>query len=120
MTHNCFCHVEICVGDMQRAREFYEGVFGWSFRPFGDNYWMFNTSDGMGGAITTWNSKCRPGRGCINYVHVEEIDEALPRIKKLGGRVMQKKTEIPHIGWSALFTDPFGNPLGLFQGNLTR
>ena len=47
--------------------------------------------------------------------HVEEINHCLPLISKMGGKVMQEKTEIPHIGWSALFTDPFGNPLGLFQ-----
>ena len=37
-------YVEIPVTDPKRAREFFEGLFGWSFQEWGDDYLSF--SDG--------------------------------------------------------------------------
>jgi hypothetical protein len=44
----------------------------------------------------------------------DDIEADLVRIKALGGTVLKEKTEIPNIGWFALFKDPTGNTLSLF------
>lgn len=57
----------------------------------------------------------KPGGSPCVYILVKEIEDYTGKIAELGGRVSMPKTEIPNIGWSAIFEDPFGNSVGLFQ-----
>jgi predicted enzyme related to lactoylglutathione lyase len=50
-----------------------------------------------------------------NYVEVDSVDVALARAVELGGREIEKKDEIPGVGWWAVIADTEGNELGLFQ-----
>jgi len=115
MGYNTFCHVEIHVKDLAAGRDFYQGLFGWKFTEFDPAYWLFSAEGGIGGAITTYNADCPTGRGLMNYLLVEDIDGYMPRILELGGKLTTEKMAIPGIGWSLQFTDPWDNPLGLFQ-----
>ena len=51
-------------------------------------------------------------KGSVN-LRAEEIEK---KIESLGGQTLLPKTEIPNIGWFALFADPTGNRVGLFTG----
>jgi predicted enzyme related to lactoylglutathione lyase len=43
------------------------------------------------------------------------IDSILKKVKDNGGAVKRTKTVIPAMGWYALFNDPDGNTVGLYQ-----
>ena len=50
---NDVVHFAIHANDCQRAKAFYEAVFGWSFEPWGPpNFWLIHTSpSGIRGAL---------------------------------------------------------------------
>ena len=52
-----------------------------------------------------------PG-GVLVYVDVTDIDATVARAKELGATVLMDKTEIPTVGWMAIFGDPGGNRIG--------
>jgi len=43
------------------------------------------------------------------------IEATLAKIKAHGGTTAVPKTEIPGMGWFAIFNDPTGNMIGLYQ-----
>ncbi len=51
----------------------------------------------------------------INYFSVESADEYIEKIKKLGGKIITPKQEVPHVGWVAVAEDPEGNQFGIMQ-----
>jgi uncharacterized protein len=50
-----------------------------------------------------------------NYILVNSIDEYISKINKSGGRVTLQRTEIPNIGFYAMFLDSENNLFGLFE-----
>jgi predicted enzyme related to lactoylglutathione lyase len=46
---------------------------------------------------------------------VESIDEYSMKVKKLGGKILVPKQQVPTVGCIALAEDPEGNQFGLLQ-----
>jgi predicted enzyme related to lactoylglutathione lyase len=115
MAKHTFCHVEWSSTDLERTKNFLNGLFEWKFEPFGDNYLMFSTPEGPGGGIMK-SDEVRPTTTPTVYVEVEEIEPYLEKAKNLGGGVAVPKTEIPTVGWFAHIKDPDGNVVGVFLG----
>lgn len=113
-------HVEFPATDPKAASAFYADVFGWQIRtpPGFDDYPMFQAEGGPGGAFV----RVGTGPGVLQYTAGEplvylasqDIDADLQRIQAHGGQVVLPKTEIPQVGWWAVFRDPTGNKVGLF------
>lgn len=114
MAKNSICHFEWIVADIARAKRFYGGLFGWEFEAMDDNYLLFTTKDGLGGAFER-GDKVEPGNSPIIYIEVDEIEDYYEKTKELGGDVKIQKREIPNHGWYAILTDPDGNNVGLYQ-----
>jgi predicted enzyme related to lactoylglutathione lyase len=51
--------------------------------------------------------------GSVVYFSVPSIDEALPRVSKSGGKVLNPKTPIGEYGFVAHFEDTEGNRVAL-------
>ena len=47
MSKPLIAHVEIPTTNLDRSSEFYNKVFGWEFKPFGNGYFLFNTHKGF-------------------------------------------------------------------------
>ena len=54
----------------------------------------------------------------VNYRGVSSVDEILPKIEKLGGKVLIPKTVVPGGGYLAICTDTENNTFGL--GRMTK
>jgi len=117
MAHGQVSHLELPADDMGRARRFYEGVFGWQFGEMPDfpNYLLFSFGpiERAGGAIGLRGQTA--GTEMRLYIDVDSIDQTLPKIESLGGKVVMAKTEIPGQGWYALFQDTEGTQLALYE-----
>jgi uncharacterized protein len=48
-------------------------------------------------------------------VGVDDIDDALRRVQRCGGKVAQDKLPVPRHGLAAYVLDSEGNTIGLFQ-----
>jgi predicted enzyme related to lactoylglutathione lyase len=120
MTNPVF-HFEIPVSDMDRAKAFYESVFGYRLtRTEVDGYDMafFPRADGAAGAsgALAKGDDYRPSReGAIIYFDVPDIDAVLQKAKQRGSRILYEKKDIGEAGFVAEFEDSEGNRVALSQ-----
>ena len=110
---------EIVSPDHERAQGFYSDLFGWKVAADPDmgGYALVDTGageDAVGGGIGPSQG---PGdTGVRIYVKVEDLDAHLDRAEELGGQRLVPPTDLPAgYGRFALFADPDGNPVGLWD-----
>ena len=111
---NTVCHVELDTTDLARAQAFYSQIFDWTFRQFTDNMLAIGSGDAhLGGLMLV--SQVEPGKSPSIWIQVDDIDETLAKVQGLGGSVVTEKGPVPHVGWSAQFSDLDGNSVGIVQ-----
>ncbi|HLN76236.1 MAG TPA: VOC family protein [Nocardioidaceae bacterium] len=116
-------HFEIPYDDGDRARGFYKEAFGWDLQSWGDgSYTLVSTGPtGETGPTETGfiNGGMMKREGFFSApvvtVAVDDIDEVLTAIGRLGGKTVQERMPVGDMGFSAYFQDPEGNVIGLFQ-----
>lgn len=107
-------HLEIPAGDTAKAREFWGGLFGWTFEEYPGSpteYHMTRFSESTGGAITGADGE---KRGVRVYHDVDDIKAGIARVNELGGQSGEPMA-VPSMGWFATCTDTEGNDFGLWQ-----
>ena len=114
---------EIPVSDLDRARAFYEAVFGFGLDlfEFGEirTAWLprpENATGSSGGLVQA------PGRtpsrdGTIVFFTVPDIDVTLAAVQKNGGKVVMPKSDGGEHGSIAHFEDCEGNLVALFASS---
>ena len=107
------CYIEFPATDVARSAQFYKEIFGWRIRQRGDGATAFD--DGVGEVSGAWVLARAPAKepGLLLYVMVNSVAETLELVVT-GGLVVQKIGEdAPEI--TAIFRDPAGNVIGLYQ-----
>src|ERR1041384_7972088 len=101
----------IHVDDVDRARAFYEAVFGWEFEPWGSpGFYLIHTGDeaspGIQGLMhARVEPRAGPGlKGCEPTFAVEDVDAVAVAVEAHGGRVTFAKSVIPTVGALLRFT----------------
>jgi len=119
---NPVVHFEIPADDVARAKAFYENVFGWKIQQFPmppgapEYYGVTTRKQGEAGIDGGLMKRNMPGQPFANYVQVKAIDDFVGRIAANGGALIMPKQEIaPGMGSIAVFKDPEGNLMGLYQ-----
>ncbi len=112
----------IHVDDVQRARRFYEGVFGWTFEPWGppDFYLIHTGTDADPGiqGLMHKRQQARTGTGLNGFeptFAVEDVDVILAAVERNGGRITMQKSPIPTVGVLVRFEDTEGNDVGAMK-----
>ncbi|HEX2341972.1 MAG TPA: VOC family protein, partial [Vicinamibacterales bacterium] len=108
--------------DLQRARRFYENVFGWRFEPWGPpGFYLIHTGTpddaGVQGAMQK-RRELVPGQRTIGYectVGVDSADAAAKGAEANGGKVIMAKTILPTVGELVWLQDPEGNIVGAMK-----
>jgi predicted enzyme related to lactoylglutathione lyase len=115
MSNHPIAHIEIPVMNPNEAGTFYHDVFGWKIETnLAHNYVTFEAEGGLRGGFAGPAEPTYKQESLLVYLATDDIDATLATIEAHGGKTEIPKTEIPHIGWWAVFTDPAGNRLGLF------
>lgn len=121
---NKVVHFEVAADDLERARKFYGDVFGWQITHYADmDYTAVNTVEvdeqqmpREPGAINgDMFKREQPGETTRIVIGVPSIDDHLPKVEQAGGAIVLTKQEIPNMGFYALFRDPEGNVVGLWE-----
>jgi uncharacterized protein len=118
-------YFQIPADDISRAQEFYNKVFGWEMQKWNkpenseQEYWMFQTKDdegnpGLGGGLMKRQS---PQHTVTNFITVSSIGEYSLKIEQSGGKIIMPKTEIPNMGFFAVFLDTENNMFGIYEDN---
>jgi len=119
---NKLTHFAIHIDDMERAKNFYDGVFDWGFNSYGpDDFLQIKADKSEDGELigALQARKYSPltdkiiGFECS--IGVENIDEIIEKVQQNGGQVLMPKTEIPYVGWVAKFLDTEGNLICAMQ-----
>lgn len=117
-------HFEIPAEDVEKLKKFYSAVFGWKIeKAVGPmEYWLIQTvpvdekmtplRPGVNGGLY---KKDRPELKPVNYFSVENIDQFIDKIKKLGGKIISPKQQVQNVGWIAVAVDPEGNQFAIMQ-----
>ncbi|RYD57719.1 MAG: VOC family protein [Sphingobacteriales bacterium] len=117
---------EIPATDIDRARSFYENIFGIEMQTMsmmGMDMAMFpydGVSGKASGAVVKSDMHMPSQSGAIVYLNANEagMDNVLNKIEGAGGQVMMPRTLIDEeTGYMAFFTDTEGNRIGLHSMN---
>jgi predicted enzyme related to lactoylglutathione lyase len=108
--------------DVDRARAFYEAVFGWAFEPWGPpGFYLIHTGDAESPGIQGLMHKRhepRTGTG-LNGIEptfaVGDVDAIAARVETAGGTIRMTKSVIPTVGALIRFLDTEGNDIGAMQ-----
>jgi len=125
---NPVVHFEMPYKKHERLMKFYSKAFGWKMTKLGKK---------MGGYVTAATTETDRNRmvkrpGAINggfypqrsarqarcpsvVIAVDDINDAMRRIKKGGGKVLGKPVEIPGIGMYVSFKDTEGNRASILE-----
>ncbi len=119
MSSHPIVHVDIPATDRKALSEFYKNTFGWNLNlePSFD-YLQFNTGSDPDGAFVTSSEGAWAGAGPnspILYIGTDDLSGDLVKIEAAGCQIFMPKMEVLGVGWMALFRDPSGNHIGLFQ-----
>jgi hypothetical protein len=109
-------HFELPVQDVDRAKRFWSGVFGWEFGDSGMpgvEYYMVRTGEDQGGAIMPSEKKATAP---TVYFDTDDIDASIAKARELGGNAGDKQP-IPGIGWFSHCTDTEGIAFSLFESD---
>jgi predicted enzyme related to lactoylglutathione lyase len=108
------CYIEIPAVDAARSAEFYHQAFGWTLRRRGDGSTSFDdTVNQVSGTFVTGRPPAAEP-GFLIYIMVADARAALDVIRNAGGAILHlagpESSEV-----FALFADPAGNTLGIYQ-----
>ena len=114
-----FRHLALNADDVQRAKQFYEAVFGWKFEPWGppDYYQVRNAGDGFIGALQG-RRELKDGAAMLGFeatMAVDDIAATIKAVEAAGGRVVRPTIYIEGVGRLAYFEDTEGNLVGAMQ-----
>ena len=116
MINRKIAHIEIPARGRADLAKFYADMFGWEIQPMderGMNYTVWHSGNNRGG-FPDVDDDNQPGEVII-YIESDDIEADLKKIEARGGKRLKDKTEIPGVAWYALFTDPTGNRMGLYN-----
>lgn len=112
------CWVDASLDDVDEAKAFYTGLFGWSY--------LETPPEAMGYTLATVNGKQVAGIGpkqdpnmpsaWTTYIWVDDADGTAKRIADAGGTIMAEPFDVMDQGRMAIAADPTGAVFGLWQG----
>jgi predicted enzyme related to lactoylglutathione lyase len=98
-------HFAINADDLNRARRFYERVFGWRFEPWGPPGFLqiFTGTEKQPGILGAMQKRLElvPGERTIGYectVGVADVDAVAAAVVANGGTILIPRTLIPTVG----------------------
>lgn len=117
--HGEFCWTEIVTNNLETCKTFYTELFGWNLRrsKVADeemDYQEISVGDkpSMGGMMALTEEMCGgktpPPPHFMNYIAVDDVDEAASKAFDLGGTIVSPPQDIPNVGRFSIIKDPTG------------
>jgi len=115
MAHT-ICHFEIPVDDLERAKKFYQNIFGWQIVDTGSQgYHLIQIGEGeLGGGMM---KRVVPEQRPVLYILVESVDEYSKKVQEAGGTIVVPKMAVPTMGYFAQALDTEGNVFAIWEEN---
>lgn len=122
--HGEICWRELASRDLPTALEFYKAMFGWELIQSNvspvDYKEIVIGGTAYGGMMAideSWGPEPPPSFW-TNYIAVDNCDEAVEKIKALGGGITCEAFDAPGVGRIAMAKDPSGAAFTIIQFNM--
>ena len=120
---NSVVHFEIFASDVERARKFYERVFGWKFEVAGPpDFYLIVTGPDRDPGLKHGLIAKRSGpatQGPLNSfrctISVHSITESMAAVEAAGGKLRSPIIDIPNVGKVVEFADTEDNVACVLQ-----
>ena len=134
---NRVVHFEIHADDVERAKKFYTGLFGWEMQQMGSEYGDYvvvvtgpGPDEIAAGKVTMENvgingglmkrrgprpAPDAPVNGYSCIVGVDDVDAMVEKAKGLGATMALDAMDIPNVGRLAYMHDTEGNIFGIIK-----
>ena len=111
------CWVDLGVDDLDAARLFYEGLFGWTMEPGPPEAggYIMCLKDGRPVAGVGPKMTAEQPSMWTTYLAVEDAADTVAKIKANGGRVFMEPMDVMDVGVMAIAQDPGGAVFGIWQ-----
>lgn len=112
--HGKICYLFMPSQDVERSGAFYRSVFGWNVRARDDGAAAFDDSTGQ--VSGTWVTDRPPATegSLVVHIMVDDLDQTIAAIRDRGGSVDEADVHTEGTRW-AVFSDPDGNRLGIYE-----
>lgn len=117
-----FCWIELATSDPEAAKRFYAELFGWGHKddPMGPDF--VYTTLLQGGKAVGALYRLQPEQASQgmpphwgSYVRVADLDATAAKVAALGGQLLAPPMDVMSHGRMAVFQDPTGAVLSLWQ-----
>lgn len=121
---NKVIHFEIPADDLERAKKFYQEIFGWELTDFPEmDYTIVKTVETdeknmpkeVGAINGGMMKRSSPDENPIIVIEVPSVDEYLAKIEQKGGKTAMPKEKVGDMGLYARVTDTEGNVIGIWE-----
>jgi uncharacterized protein len=104
-------HIELGAPDAKQARLFFATLLGWTFEQFGDGHQAAIQTPTIRGGLHDGVTATT----LTTYFRVDDIEEAVTKVRELGGHAEEPSPAEPGFGRLSTCTDNQGIPFGLHQ-----
>lgn len=122
LTPGIFGWIDTFTSDTDKAKAFYEGLFGWQAYDRTDHMGAHYLQFYLDGQLVAGMSEMPAEMAAegllpqwVSYVLVEDVDAACARTREAGGQVMLAPTDVTDQGRLANVMDPSGGMFGVWQ-----
>jgi predicted enzyme related to lactoylglutathione lyase len=105
---NTLCWNELLTTDVAAARDFYQKLFGWNFKPSPEYTEINLGTTGIGGMMQITPEMQGMPTAWTPYFCVADADATAENVKSLGGQIYKAPDDIPNAGRFAVLADPQG------------
>src|SRR5262245_60332821 len=108
---------EIPADELERARTFYNKLFGWKINPFPGmpDYQHIDTGGPDASPDGGLMKRMHPEHAITNYVQDPSVTRFAAKVEKLGGTICKDKSAVPGMGYFAICKDTEGNTFALWE-----
>lgn len=108
------CWIDVAAEDLSASRDFYRGLFGWTWKPGSDGY-LTAFLDGT--PVAGLHHATPPERQAAwtPYLAVNNVWTAAEVLPRLGGRILLEPHEVPDQGSLLVSRDPTGGTIGFWH-----
>jgi predicted enzyme related to lactoylglutathione lyase len=110
--HHTIDYIEIAVPDVEQAKAFYAGAFGWAFNDYGPEYAGIQ-GDGKEVGGLRRDAIVRPG-GPLVILYSDDLESSVDAVSSAGGTIVEPISSFPG-GRRFHFADPAGNELAVWS-----
>jgi len=115
--HGAFMWADLITPDKDRAKDFYGGLFGWTWQETGEEFGNYtivsNGEEQIGGFMNPMQPETPPN--WMIYFAVDDAQATFDAATKAGAQTMVPPTPIPTVGTFAVLADPQGAVFAILQ-----